>query len=82
MHWCEAYDATQRYLPPAVPFVSKLAGAALRVHASTPFDLIFSFSLEPYGVAGHLVAHPVERIVPRGSVATTVPVDDARAGVH
>src|SRR5258707_5174976 len=40
----------------ASPFVSKLAGIALRLHAEHPFDVIHSFYLEPYGVAGHLAA--------------------------
>jgi len=40
----------------ASPFVSKLAGIAVRLHAEHPFDVIHSFYLEPYGVAGHLAA--------------------------
>jgi glycosyltransferase involved in cell wall biosynthesis len=40
----------------ASPFVSKLAGIAARLHSEHPFDIIFSFYLEPYGVAGYLAA--------------------------
>jgi len=37
-------------------FVSKLAGIAMQLHAKDPFDLILSFYLEPYAVAGHLLS--------------------------
>ena len=40
----------------ASPFVSKLASLAARVNAESPVDVILSHYLEPYGVAGHLVA--------------------------
>jgi glycosyltransferase involved in cell wall biosynthesis len=59
VHWTEPADASQSYLPMASPFVSKLAGTAARVHSEHPFDVIFSFYLEPYGVAGHLAAQIV-----------------------
>jgi glycosyltransferase involved in cell wall biosynthesis len=56
LHWTDPLDRSQHYIPLASPFVSKLAGTAVRVHAERPFDLIYSHYLEPYGIAGHLVA--------------------------
>lgn len=55
-HWSDPVDRSQAYIPMASPFVSKLAGIAVRVHAERPFDVIFSFYLEPYGVAGYLAS--------------------------
>jgi glycosyltransferase involved in cell wall biosynthesis len=56
VHWTDPVDRTQAYIPMASPFVSKLAGIAARLHSDRPFDVIFSFYLEPYGVAGYLAA--------------------------
>jgi glycosyltransferase involved in cell wall biosynthesis len=56
VHWTDPVDQSQSYIPMASPFVSKLAGTAARVHASTGFDVVYSHYLEPYGVAGHLAA--------------------------
>jgi glycosyltransferase involved in cell wall biosynthesis len=56
LHWTDPLDRSQHYIPLASPFVSKLAGTAARVHAERPFDLVYSHYLEPYGIAGHLVA--------------------------
>ena len=56
VHWTDPVDRSQAYIPMASPFVSKLAGIAVRLHAEHPFDVIHSFYLEPYGVAGHLAA--------------------------
>jgi glycosyltransferase involved in cell wall biosynthesis len=56
VHWTDPVDNSQFYIPMASAFVSKLAAIALRVHAERPFDVIYSHYLEPYGVAGHLVA--------------------------
>jgi glycosyltransferase involved in cell wall biosynthesis len=56
VHWSDPVDRSQAYIPMASPFVSKLAGIAVRLHAKHPFDVIHSFYLEPYGVAGHLAA--------------------------
>jgi glycosyltransferase involved in cell wall biosynthesis len=56
VHWTDPVDRSQAYIPMASPFVSKLAGIALRLHSERPFDVIHSFYLEPYGVAGHLAA--------------------------
>ena len=56
VHWTDPIDNSQFYIPMASAFVSKLAATAARVHAERPFDVIYSHYLEPYGVAGHLVA--------------------------
>jgi glycosyltransferase involved in cell wall biosynthesis len=56
VHWTDPVDHSQAYIPMASPFVSKLAGIAVRLNAGHPFDVIHSFYLEPYGVAGHLAA--------------------------
>ena len=56
VHWTDPVDNSQFYIPMASAFVSKLAATAARVHSELPFDVIYSHYLEPYGVAGHLVA--------------------------
>jgi glycosyltransferase involved in cell wall biosynthesis len=56
LHWTDPLDRSQHYIPLASPFVSKLAGIALKLHAERQFDVIYSHYLEPYGVAGHLAA--------------------------
>jgi glycosyltransferase involved in cell wall biosynthesis len=56
LYWTDPVDRSQHYIPLASPFVSKLAGIALKLHAERPFDVIYSHYLEPYGVAGHLAA--------------------------
>jgi glycosyltransferase involved in cell wall biosynthesis len=56
VHWTDPVDRSQAFIPMASPFVSKLAAVAAHVHSQHPFDVIFSFYMEPYGVAGHLAA--------------------------
>jgi len=56
VHWTDPVDNSQFYIPLASAFVSKLVGTAARVHAEHSFDVIYSHYLEPYGVAGHLIA--------------------------
>jgi glycosyltransferase involved in cell wall biosynthesis len=56
VHWTDPVDRSQSYLPMASPFVTKLATLAANAHAAHPFDVIYSYYLEPYGVAGHLVS--------------------------
>jgi glycosyltransferase involved in cell wall biosynthesis len=56
VHWSDPVDRTQSYIPMASPFVSKLASIAAHVHATRPFDVILSYYMEPYAVAGHLAA--------------------------
>src|SRR5690242_13351412 len=56
VHWTDPVDRRQSYIPMASPFVSKLAGLALENHREHEFDVILSYYLEPYGVAGSLVS--------------------------
>src|SRR5215470_6209612 len=56
VHWTDPVDGSQSYIPMASPFVSKLAASAARAHSGHPFDVIFSFYMEPYAIAGHLAA--------------------------
>ena len=56
VHWTDPVDRTQAHIPQSPSFVTKLATLAARAHAKVPFDVIFSFYMEPYGVAGHLAA--------------------------
>jgi glycosyltransferase involved in cell wall biosynthesis len=56
VHWTDPVDRSQSYLPMASPFVTKLATLAANAHTAHPFDIIYSHYLEPYGVAGYLLA--------------------------
>jgi glycosyltransferase involved in cell wall biosynthesis len=56
VHWTDPADDSQFHIPMASPFVSKLAAVAAQAHAERPFDVILSYYMEPYGVAGHLAA--------------------------
>ena len=56
VHWTDPVDHSQTYIPMSSPFVTKLAATAARVHADRSLDVILSYYLEPYGVAGHLAA--------------------------
>jgi glycosyltransferase involved in cell wall biosynthesis len=56
VHWTDPVDRSQSYIPMASPFVSKLASLVANVHSERPFDVIHSYYLEPYGIAGHLAA--------------------------
>jgi len=56
VHWTDPVDDSQAHIPLNSPFVSKLATLAVRAHAERAFDVIISYYLEPYGVAGHLAA--------------------------
>ena len=56
VHWTDPVDTSQSYIPMASPFVTKLATIAAGVHAASPFDVIYSHYMEPYGIAGHLLA--------------------------
>jgi glycosyltransferase involved in cell wall biosynthesis len=56
VHWTDPVDESQFHIPMASPFVSKLATLAAGTHAERPFDVILSYYMEPYGVAGHLAA--------------------------
>ena len=56
VHWTDPPDRSQRTVPAGSAFVSKLVGLAAQVHAESRIDVVYSHYLEPYGVAGHLVA--------------------------
>jgi len=56
VHWTDPVDNSQFHIPLGSPFVSKLASVAACLHSERPFDVIYSYYLEPYGVAGHLAA--------------------------
>ncbi|MGP3931784.1 glycosyltransferase [Nonomuraea sp. KM88] len=57
VHQTASDPRTLRYVPFANPFVSKLAGTAARVvEDHGPFDFVYGYYLEPYGVAAHLVS--------------------------
>lgn len=55
------YDHRQRHIPAHNPFASKLASIAATVIREHDLELIFSYYLEPYGVAGHLAAEMTGR---------------------
>ncbi len=54
--WTDPVDWRQRYIPRNNPSVTKLTSLVLEAHRERPFDLIHSYYLEPYGVAGHMAA--------------------------
>lgn len=54
--WTEPVDWRQRYIPRNNPSVTKLVSLALATHGDKPFDIVHSYYLEPYAVAGHLLA--------------------------
>lgn len=58
--WTEPMDRWQRFIPRNNPSVTKLASLALTAHKEAPFDLIHSYYLEPFGVAGHVVAQALD----------------------
>jgi glycosyltransferase involved in cell wall biosynthesis len=58
--WTEPVDRGQGFIPRNNPSVTKLASLALAAHREAPFDLIHSYYLEPYGIAGHVVAQALD----------------------
>lgn len=56
VHWTDPLDRSQWHIPTSSPFVTKLASIATDVCTAHGLEVIFSFYLEPYGVAGHLAA--------------------------
>jgi glycosyltransferase involved in cell wall biosynthesis len=56
VHWTDPVDRSQAHIPLNSPVVTKLATLAARAHTARALDVIFSHYLEPYGIAGHLVA--------------------------
>lgn len=60
VHWTEAADRRQQYIPMASPFVSKLASLGLDIAEAEGAEAVFSFYLEPYAVAGGIVAQELQ----------------------
>ncbi len=56
VHWTEPYDPKQWHIPAHNPFATKLAALAAQIVQEYDLELIFSYYLEPYGIAGHLAA--------------------------
>jgi glycosyltransferase involved in cell wall biosynthesis len=52
----DAYGNDQRHIPHHNPFATKLAALGIEIGGREPLDGVFSFYLEPYSVAGHLIA--------------------------
>ncbi len=56
VHPTERFSPRFTHIPQSNPFVSKLTGMATDVVRRFDCELIFSYYLEPYGVAAHLAA--------------------------
>ena len=56
VHWTVPYNRELRHIPNDNPMVSKLASLGLTLGRAKGADAIFSFYMEPYAIAGHLVA--------------------------
>jgi glycosyltransferase involved in cell wall biosynthesis len=61
VHWTEVADRNQRHIPWHNPFVTKLSSLAARIIDQHDLELVFSYYLEPYGIAGHLAAQMTRR---------------------
>jgi glycosyltransferase involved in cell wall biosynthesis len=61
VHWTDPYDRSQRHIPWHNPYVTKLASLATQTIEEHDLQVIFSYYLEPYGVAGHLTAEMTNR---------------------
>lgn len=61
VHWSDVPDRQQRHIPWHNPFVTKLASVAAQVIQEHDLQVVFSYYLEPYGVAGHLAAEMTGR---------------------
>ncbi len=56
VHWTDPVDGPQWHIPMGSPFVSKLASLGAAAGAEIGFDVVYSYYMEPYGIAGHLIA--------------------------
>jgi glycosyltransferase involved in cell wall biosynthesis len=61
VHLTERFGPAQRHIPLHNPFATKLASQAARVIEEHSLQLVFSYYLEPYGIAGHLAAEMTGR---------------------
>jgi glycosyltransferase involved in cell wall biosynthesis len=56
VHWTEPAPRAEQHIPWSNPFTTKLASLAATVAREQQCEVIFSFYLEPYAVAGHLAS--------------------------
>jgi glycosyltransferase involved in cell wall biosynthesis len=56
VHATEAADWKQAHIPHHNAFATKLASEAIRVIREHDLEVVYSYYLEPYGVAGHLAS--------------------------
>ena len=56
VHWTKSYGRRQGHIPAGTPYVTKLASIGLDLAHEQDFDLVYSYYVEPYGVAAHIVA--------------------------
>ena len=56
VHWTDSANRAMWHIPMGSAFVSKLASLGATVGAEIDFDVVFSYYMEPYGIAGHLIA--------------------------
>jgi glycosyltransferase involved in cell wall biosynthesis len=56
VHTTAPLDRSQGHIPLSNPFITKLTSLGLSVGRTAPVDVVFSFYLEPYAVAGHLIS--------------------------
>lgn len=56
VHWTKPLDHSFTHIPQHNPFVSKLVTLGLDAAGSDKVDAVFSFYLEPYAVAGDIIA--------------------------
>jgi len=56
VHWTEPYGRRQWHIPDGGTFITKLASVGLELVRQQPIDLLYSHYVEPYCIAGHLVA--------------------------
>jgi glycosyltransferase involved in cell wall biosynthesis len=61
VHWSDVPDHRQRHIPWHNPFVTKLASIAAEVINQHDLQVVFSYYIEPYGIAGHLAAQMTGR---------------------
>ncbi len=56
VHWTEPYGRRQWHIPRGTPYITKLASLGISVAKREPLDVVFSYYMEPYCVAAHIVA--------------------------
>jgi glycosyltransferase involved in cell wall biosynthesis len=56
VHWTQSYGQRQWHIPISTPFITKLASLGLELVHNHVIDVIYSHYVEPYCIAGHIVA--------------------------